>query len=174
MTQRLYNKTVQMLVGLAAVLLFFAAAATPVGAASSIVRIEMPVPAVTIYPGDPLTEDLITMRRMRMRARTLPSFHRSPNALVGKVARRTLIAGRPIPVNALRAPSLVKEGDHVALIFEVGGLTIKGSALALQDGSRGQVIGLRNLDSGVTVRGRVVQAGIVTVGNETCGGSCRR
>lgn len=137
---------------------------TPAGAAS-IVKLEMPVPTVTIYPGDPITQDLITMRRMRIRSRAVPSYHRSPRPIVGKVARRTLIAGRPIPVNSLRAPHLITEGDHVRVHFNVGGLSITGVGLALQSGRKGQMIGLRNLDSGITVRGRVVAAGIVSVGN---------
>ena len=73
------------------------------------------------------------------------------------MARRTLLAGQPIPQNALRDPFVIRQGKTVSLIFQSGNISITGIAVALESGSAGEIIGARNPDSGMTVHG-VVQA----------------
>jgi flagellar basal body P-ring formation protein FlgA len=52
----------------------------------------------------------------------------------------------------------------VRLIYADGGLLIMTSGAALQDGSIGEVVRVRNSDSGVTVSGAVQPDGSVKVG----------
>jgi flagella basal body P-ring formation protein FlgA len=58
----------------------------------------------------------------------------------------------------------VQQGQPAVVIFQSGGLIISGTAVALQAGSIGDVIGLRNTDSGTTIRGKVQPDGSVRVG----------
>jgi hypothetical protein len=50
--------------------------------------------------------------------------------------------------------SLVQVSTRVKTIFEEGGLSISTFAIALQSGSIGDVVRVRNLDSGLTISGR--------------------
>jgi len=50
------------------------------------------------------------------------------------------------------------------LIFEQDGLVIETYAAALQAGSAGDVISVRNIDSGMTISGTVQTDGSVRVG----------
>lgn len=127
---------------------------------------EMPVPKVTIYPGDIITQDLLTVRRFSAsRLAKRPAYDRH-EAIVGKVARRTLLPNQPIPINAIREPDAVKQGNRARVVFKTEGLLITGEAIALQSGSIGDVISLRNPDSGTTIRGTVLADGSVSVGQQ--------
>jgi flagellar basal body P-ring formation protein FlgA len=125
--------------------------------------IAIPVPNLMIRAGDTMTGDLLTERKMVVSETAARSYVVSREQAVGKVARRALAAGAAIPLNALREPWLFKDGERVAIQFVLGGLNIRGAGLALQPGVLGDVIGVRNIDTGVTVRGTVQADGSVQV-----------
>ena len=83
--------------------------------------------------------------------------------LIGKVARRTLLPGRAIPLQALDNPRLIRNGSIVKMVYVDGGLWIETDGAALQDGAIGDVIRLRNVDSGIAIEGRVQADGTVLV-----------
>lgn len=128
-------------------------------------RNTVPVPVMIIYPGDLITDELLAdrdfsadpgagqMAGVRMRAE-----------LVGKAARRTLLPGQPIPANAVSAPKVVSNGAKVRMLFEDGGLRITALGTALQSGSAGDTIAVRNMSSGLTVSGIVQTDGSVYIG----------
>ena len=101
--------------------------------------------AVVIYPGDVIGDDMLAdlpAGRRRRRRRRSP---RSRSAVVGKMARRTLLPGQAIPLAALDNPRLVSNGARGASsIYVDGGLTIVTTGAALQDGAVGDVIKVRN------------------------------
>jgi flagella basal body P-ring formation protein FlgA len=55
----------------------------------------------------------------------------------------------------------VTQGKTVVVVFEHGGLTITTNALALQNGGLGDVVSLRNLDSGAIIKGTVASNGSI-------------
>lgn len=130
-------------------------AAAPVG-------IELPVPKITIYPGDVIRPELLSMKRFRRRQEELPLI-RNKQAAIGKVARRTLIAGKPIPTNHLREPQLIQQGKKVRIVFTQGPLTISGVAVALQSGAVGDTLSVRNIDSGTVIKGTIAPDGSVRI-----------
>jgi flagellar basal body P-ring formation protein FlgA len=93
-------------------------------------------------------------------------FALSRSELIGKVARRTLLPGRAIPLRAVDNPRVVRNGAEVQMVYVEGDLTIVTSGAALQDGGIGEVIKIRNSDSGVTVVGTVRADGTVRVNGE--------
>ena len=121
----------------------------------------MPVPAQVIYPGDRISESMVFDSE--------PAQNPTPGAiwdradLVGKVARRTLLPGRPIPSIAVEEPRAVSTGGQVQLVYRQDGLTIVTTAQALQNGYVGQIVQVRNLDSGLVVSGVVQPDGAVRV-----------
>jgi len=113
----------------------------------------IPVPALTIYPGDVIRDTMLANHE----GEAPIGFVTVRSALVGKVAKRTLLPGRAIPLNSVDDPKAVVNGTRVKIIFEEGGLSISTYAIALQSGSIGDLIRVRNLDSGLTISG-VIQA----------------
>jgi len=58
---------------------------------------------------------------------------------------------------------LVKRGDHVMMTSTSSGIAIRMSGIAQSDGSRGQVIRVKNQNSDRTVNATVIDAGVVDV-----------
>jgi flagella basal body P-ring formation protein FlgA len=125
--------------------------------------LELPVPSVTIYPGDVIGESLLVEKSFSLRPGQNLPVHKSRDELIGKVAKRTLLPGKPIPLNSTREVETVRQGKPVAIVFQAGGLTITGQAIPLQSGRVGDLLSLRNMDSGTTIKGIVQADGTVRV-----------
>lgn len=123
-----------------------------------------PVPRTTIYPGDAITRENLSERSFRFRKGADLPYVQSADQLVGMVARTTLVAGKPIARNALREADVIKRGQLAQIIFKSGALTISAYGKALEPGSVGDVIALRNVDSGAVIRGQVRADGSVLLG----------
>jgi flagella basal body P-ring formation protein FlgA len=122
------------------------------------------IPNRVIYPGE--TIELGALKRV-----TLIAGKHRPDAVAtqaeeldGKVAKRTLLPGRYIPAAALRDAWLIEQGAAVQVFFIAGGLTISATAVTLQPGAAGDVVKLRNVDSGKILSGIVMDDGTVRVG----------
>jgi flagella basal body P-ring formation protein FlgA len=124
----------------------------------------LPVPSVTIYPGDPITDAMIIEQHFLPGTRQLYSVIDARSALVGKVARRTLLPGRLIPTNAVSEPELVTRGSLTKAVFKDAGLTMTTVVLPLESGSLGQLVQVRNVDSKQVIAGTVQADGTVRVG----------
>ncbi len=124
---------------------------------------QLPVPKATIYPGETIGGDMVVERLFSSNFAAKIAVYETRGALIGKVARRTLLPGQPVPVNAVRDPYVITQGQPVMVILEVGGLTITGYAVPLQSGSPGDVISARNSESGVVIKGAVQADGTLRV-----------
>lgn len=124
----------------------------------------MPVTTITIYPGETIKEGVIEMREFSAHALGRAPVVADLPALIGKVARRTLLPGQLVPRNAIEEPRLVERGRSVQVVFAEAGMTIIGIASALEAGSAGERVRARNLDSGVTIVGTVQPDGTLRVG----------
>ena len=130
------------------------------GAARQLVT--LPVPTVTIYPGEMIDADELTDHLLQSSIGA--GIRRPVDILVGKVAKRTLLPGEPDPDNAVGEVDLVTRGTSVQLVFQQAGLIITAYASPLEDGSAGDLIRVRNIDSGATIIGMVQPDGTVRVG----------
>jgi flagella basal body P-ring formation protein FlgA len=122
----------------------------------------LPTPRVVIYPGDIIHEGMLA-EQSADKANEPGPFVKTRAELIGKMARRTLLPGVAIPYASIDNPRLVVNGGAVELIYSQGGLTIVAVGSALQDGSTGDIIKVRNSDSGVTVTGTIQSDGTVRV-----------
>ena len=134
------------------------------GGAALASNLELPVPRATIYPNETITAEHLADRAFIAQSVTRGSVFEDKQALLGKVARRTLLPGQPVPVNAVREPYAVNQGKSSLVVFQNGGLTITTQAIALQNGSVGDVVTLRNPDSGVVIQGTVEPDGTIRLG----------
>lgn len=121
------------------------------------------IPNRVIYPGE--TVELGALKQVTL----LPGKHK-PDAvatraeeLQGKVAKRTLLPGRYIPTAAIRDAWLVEQGAAVQICFTAGALTISASGVTLQPGAAGDLVKVRNVDSGKIISGTVMADGTIRV-----------
>ena len=85
-------------------------------------------------------------------------------ALSGMKARRALPAGQVLNPNLLGLRQLVRRGARVEILARHGALQVRMAGKALQNGSRGQRIRVRNLSSGREISGEVIASGVIRVG----------
>jgi len=121
-----------------------------------------PTPRIVIYPGDIIRDDMLSNLPAEV-ARGVGPFAETYSAVIGKMARRTLLPGAAIPLAAIDLPRLVVNGGEVKLVYIDEGLSISTVGMALQDGAAGDIVKVRNDDSGVTVTGVVQPDGAVRV-----------
>jgi flagella basal body P-ring formation protein FlgA len=120
------------------------------------------VPTTIIYPGDTLSA--AELQEVEVTNPNLAGdYAKSITDIQGLVSKRTLLPGRTISVSALRQPFTVTRGAPVRLVFSIGPMTISAAGSPLEDGTTGQLIRARNVDSGVIVSGTVLADGTVHV-----------
>lgn len=124
----------------------------------------LPAPKAVIYPGEIIREDMLVDAPADDLGSRVGPILDNRKAVVGRMALRTLLPGEAIGLSDVGNPRLVASGAEVALYYIEEGLTIATMASALQDGSVGDVIRVRNSDSGVIVSGTVQPDGSVRVG----------
>lgn len=108
-------------------------------------------------PGDLRTErrDLATLPR--------DAVH-DPEQVFGYVVRQSAGVGQVVGTRMLTAPLLVERGQGVELLSSIAGLQIRMAGVAMDDGSRGELVRVRNPVSNRVIRARVVGSGRVRLG----------
>jgi flagella basal body P-ring formation protein FlgA len=120
------------------------------------------IPKATVYPGETLREDMLIVEHAG--DGDASRFHANVNGLIGKVARRTLLRGRPIGLDAVGDPAVVANGAMVQVVYQAAGISIQSTGQALNAASIGGVVRVRNSESGLIVTGSVAPDGTVRVG----------
>jgi flagellar basal body P-ring formation protein FlgA len=113
------------------------------------------VPRAVIYPGDTITEATLIERQLIVSADNPPVYGENEADLIGKKARRTLLPGQLIPESGVRTEELVKQGRTYKMTYESSALSISGVGVPMQSGSAGEIINVRNPETGLIVKARV-------------------
>lgn len=122
------------------------------------------VPNRVIYPGEAIAMSSlkeVVLKPGKVRPDGVATLAAE---LDGRVAKRTLLPGRYISVSALREAWLVERGAAVQVVFAAGSLMITASAVTLEPGAAGDVVKVRNIDSGKIFTGTVMADGSIRVG----------
>ena len=85
--------------------------------------------------------------------------------LDGKMSNRRINAGTVLTPSSLKDAPMVRRGERVILTIDTGGLQIRASGTAMQDGTRGQRIRVRNTGSKRVIEGVIIGPGLVEVNN---------
>ena len=152
------NRVGLIMRGLATVLLILAS-----GRLATAEEKRLPVPAVAIRAGELIRDDMITERAFASSLLGVAMFIEGRQVLVGRMARRALLPGQPIPSNAVEDPWTVARGAMVKVVVEDSGLSIVTYGSAMQSGAAGALIPVRNTDTGVIIKGVVQPDGTVKV-----------
>ncbi len=120
------------------------------------------VPTQIIYPGE-----VISANRVEEVDVTNPNlaggYAQKVSQVSGMVSKRTLLPGRTITMASLREPYAVTRGSPIRLTFAMGSMTISAGGTPLEDAAVGDVIRVRNTDSGIIVNGTVMADGTIQV-----------
>ncbi|MET0225025.1 MAG: flagellar basal body P-ring formation chaperone FlgA [Dokdonella sp.] len=87
-----------------------------------------------------------------------------PEKIAGSRVLRPIPEGSVIPPGALAKPYLVERGQSVTLVSRADSISVRAVGVAIEDGSAGDHVRVRNLSSGHTVGGVVEDRGVVAVG----------
>jgi flagella basal body P-ring formation protein FlgA len=113
------------------------------------------VPTQIIYPGEQI--DARRLKTVEVTNHNLaPGYAQDVSQVEGLVTTRTLLPGRTIMVAGLKQPSAVKRGDKILLVYDNGVLRITAAGTPLAEGSVGELIQVRNTDSGVILSGTIM------------------
>lgn len=112
----------------------------------------LPVPKVTLYPGDVITSATIGFKDFHVTGDTARRFVIDPAQVEGKTAGRTLMAGKPIALAHLAGVKVVRKGALAHALLRRGALAIDLMVEPLEDGAAGQMIRARNNESGTEIR----------------------
>lgn len=127
------------------------------------VRIELSarqlVAARDLAAGKPLTADDVEWARRPMYE--LEEGMRSPDEATGLMSRSALRRGQPLRKKTLESAVLVRRGEAVDIVASKEEIVVTVPGEALETGRRNDVIRVRNIGSGKTVRARVTEAGRV-------------
>ena len=133
----------------------------PVRALSA--ELDLPVPTAVIYPGQSVTGSGLNHKAFIVKDDKLSLYVVDASELEGRVARRTLLPGKAIRLSDLKEPDLVRAGTPVTMVYSDAGLVITGQGTALRSAGEGEVIRVRNVDSGTIVSGVVASDGSIRI-----------
>lgn len=119
------------------------------------------VPKNIVYPGQRLTEDMLTEKRALLRYLASVNVVTNLDQVNNLVARTTLVPNRPIPLSQLEEPSVVKAGKTVRMHYRQNGLHITTDVVPLESAKAGEVIRVRNIRTGVIISGIATNQGSV-------------
>jgi flagella basal body P-ring formation protein FlgA len=122
------------------------------------------IPNRVIYPGETISAGALKEVVLKPGKQAPEAVAVTLAELDGKVARRTLLTGRYVPLSSLREAYLVEQGAAVEVVFVSGALTISASAVTLEPGSAGDLVKVRNIDSGKILSGTVMADGSIRIG----------
>lgn len=86
-----------------------------------------------------------------------------PDLMIGKTARRSISQLRPVRLDELAEPAILKKNTMVKMICRTPGMEIATTGEALTSGAKGEVISVRNLNSKQVVRAMVESENVVMV-----------
>jgi len=115
------------------------------------------LPAGHVISSDDLAVEMVPSNRINGTTIT------DPKMLVGLRLRHAVSKGTLFSASALDSPQAVKKGDVVTIIAENGPIQIKTFGVVLQAGGLGNVIKVRNVDSGREILARILDPSTVVI-----------
>jgi flagella basal body P-ring formation protein FlgA len=119
---------------------------------------EVTVPVRTIR-----VKEIIREEDLILKSQDIKGAISQPQDIIGKEARITLYAGRPIRPRDIGSPAIIGRNDMVSLVFSTGFLNIVTEGRALGRGAVGDTIRAMNLGSRIAVTGIILADGSIEV-----------
>ena len=111
--------------------------------------------------------DKITEHHVALALKNVTQLHNNYmtdlTQVINKQISHNLSAGTVITTKDFFEAKLIKRGDHVMMTSSNSGIAIRMTGIAQSDGSRGQVIRVKNQNSDRVVNATVIDTGVVDV-----------
>lgn len=125
--------------------------------------IEVPVISRFIKAGDIITANDITIVQTKLN-RVKGDYITNENDIIGMQAKKPLSNGSLIKRSELRNPPVIKTNDPVNIAYYSNNIRLKTSGVALGSGAVGDMIKVKNEDTGAVLLGQIVNKNTVQVG----------
>lgn len=120
------------------------------------------VPNRVIEVGSIITADDIKTEKFP--ANRIKNRHiKNKNDIIGKSAKRALVANIPVSKRDIEIPKIIKKNEIINIQFKVPGLSLRTKGKALNDGAKGDEITIMNLKSKRKIQAIVISPGAVSV-----------
>jgi flagella basal body P-ring formation protein FlgA len=116
------------------------------------------VAARALHRGDSLAENDLKVEQRDVLAPGSPPITRLGDA-IGQSLRRPLAENAVLTASVVELPVLVRRGDRISISSRTGGIAVRASAQALDNGRYGEMIRVRNTQSEKVIEVRVTGAG---------------
>ena len=125
----------------------------------------VPVASIPIKRGEMITAEAIEMKKVNGTGVSKDVLENIGD-IVGHAVTRDIGQGEVFRQNVVVIPPVIKAGSRVSLVFRQGGLEATATGTATENGIVGQEIKVQNETSKKIVVGKVIEAGIVSVGGQ--------
>ncbi|WP_316354885.1 flagellar basal body P-ring formation chaperone FlgA [Candidatus Trichorickettsia mobilis] len=125
--------------------------------------IEMPFASRFIKAGEIIAAGDVTLvktKALRIREQYLVD----ENDIIGKQTKKNFTAGMLFKNNELIRPPVIKQNDPVNIIYSSERIKLKTSGTALGTGAIGDMIKVKNEDTGIVLLGQIISKNTVQVG----------
>ena len=123
---------------------------------------EIPVPRRRIMSGEIIKKEDLKWIKVRSR-RLQTDVIVNQEDLIGKSPRRGLREGNPVRLTAVRRPVLVPKGSLVTITLSLPKMILTARGKAIEGGSEGDVIQIKNIQSNTILEAQVISSGRVVV-----------
>ncbi|MGZ4968365.1 MAG: flagellar basal body P-ring formation chaperone FlgA [Methylobacter sp.] len=111
--------------------------------------------------------EIITSQHLAIERREVSNlredFATQPEQVENKQVTRQLNAGTILSLRNIVEPKLIKRGDKVVISTTKPNFSIKMNGIAMMDGTKGQLISVKNQNSGRIINATVIESGLVSV-----------
>ncbi len=108
-----------------------------------------------LYADDIISGRDIEWKSLRLN-RLDPRTVLNESKLVGMSPRRPIVAGRAVLTTEIQPPTLVKRGKRVTIFLKTKVMQLTAKGKSLENGGKGDVVRVQNIDSGKTIEARVI------------------
>jgi flagella basal body P-ring formation protein FlgA len=126
--------------------------------------LEVPVLKRQVRAGDTIKDSDVELRDVAL-SRTRSDTISDMASLIGKSPVRAISPGRPIREQEIAKPTLVQKNSIVQMRYNSPGVNITTTGQAVDEGGKGSVISVRNINSKKLVRAVVVDENTVAIVN---------
>ncbi len=125
---------------------------------------KVPVLIRNLSKGDRISQDDIELRNFP-KDKIQSGDQTDVNNIIGKTATKTLSKDHLVSADDIRSPILVSKNATVSAVYKSDSIEVKALAVAMDDGGEGDIIRLKNFDSGKVFRAVVQADGTVVIGS---------
>lgn len=115
-----------------------------------------------IQRGEILTRQHLAIEKREV-SNLREDFVTQPEQIENKQATRQLNTGTVLSLRNIVEPKLVKRGDKVVISTTKPDFSIRMSGVAMMDGTKGELIKVKNQNSGRVINATVIEPGLVSV-----------